>query len=107
MLNALGSSILNRRRSLSQIQFKMFFKLEPDLVQILYSKIVQEFPCSANHLLWTLYFLKTKNTNDKEIAVVLGIDIDTLHRHVVSTLRILVRVLPQVCFDYLIILQLN
>jgi hypothetical protein len=96
MLTALGSSLLGKRISLSLHQFKLYFKMDPHLVQIVLSKVLKEFPCSAKHLLWTLYYLKTKNTNDNEIAAVLGVHRNTMRLHVIETLRKLLQVLPEV-----------
>jgi hypothetical protein len=100
MLLSISAAVVGKKKELSPYQFKIYFKLDVKLVEILFKRVRTIFPCSIEHLLWTLYYLKTRNPNDMEISSIFRIDQDTLHFHVTRTLRKLLHVLPEVqkCF---------
>jgi hypothetical protein len=76
--------------------FKEIFKLEPTVVDVVFETILKNYRCLAKHLLWSLYYLKTKNSNEAEIAVFLRTNRKTLRIHVIETLTKLVSSLPNV-----------
>ena len=99
----LGSKILAnyafKSTLVSFVKFKIFFKLTPTLVDIVWNKLVSIFKNSEEkHLLWTLHYLKTESTNDTEIASLLSTNRETMRLHVESTVEKLFQVLPEVCF---------
>jgi hypothetical protein len=70
---SLGAVVLRKKRSLSIREFKVYFRLEPFLVEKVYQRLVSK---RANivpqHLLWTLHFLKSPNPLHEHIAGQLG-----------------------------------
>jgi hypothetical protein len=80
--------------------FKSFFKLNFSMVEFLWVRIAnglsKDRSLSPIHLLWTLYFLKTRNPRFDEISVTLGTNTNTLKIHVETTLQLLLSLLPSV-----------
>lgn len=96
----LGTVVLKKGRTIYDSTFKAFYKLDPAAVEVVYQKI-KPYGCTQTHLLWTLHYLKTVSSNDREIATLLNTDSDTLKLHVVNTLHYLNQALPNVWFFYL------
>ena len=98
----LGTTVLshyiNKSIFISISTFKTFFKLTPRLVEIVWKKLISTYDdCEPKHLLWTFYYLKTKSSNDSEIAAVLSTNRETLVSKVEKTVNQLYTVLPPVC----------
>jgi len=94
---SVGASIFSFKNPLSPTQFKCYFKLSINLVEMVFAKLREKFPNSgAKHLLWTFHFLKSFNPNHKEIATNLRISYKTLILYVRKTLTNLNKALPQV-----------
>lgn len=92
-----ASYVLRLRRTCTLAQFKASFKLPANLVEFLFRKMIaQGFPVRPKHLLWTLYYLKTENIGENNIAVSLGTNRNTLRLYVELTLNRLDDVLPDV-----------
>lgn len=101
----LGSSVLSHYASKSSIisitSFKSFFKLTPRLTDVVWKKLNSTCDdCQQKHLLWTLYYLKTQNSNDSEIAAVLSTNRVTLMLKVEQTVKQLAQALPEVLFFF-------
>ncbi len=94
---AIASSVLCRKKRISQFLFKKCFKICPTLVDIVFKRIIKIYPCQSRHLLWTLHYLKTTTASDEEIAIFLHTSKKSLVKHVIITLQKLIRVLPNVC----------
>ena len=91
----------SKASTISITTFKSFFKLTPRLVDVVWKKLISTTEhCQQKHLLWTLYYLKTQNSNDTEIAAVLSTNRETLMLKVESTVRQLFQALPEVHFFY-------
>jgi hypothetical protein len=90
-------TILRKNRNISMSEFKVHFKLSVPLVEYVWQLYHKYFPfCKAKHLLWSLHFLKTTDTNVIEIANFLGTNSQTLMLHVNNTLQRLLEILPKV-----------
>jgi hypothetical protein len=89
-------AMLNKK-SLSSDEFKKIFKLTCQNVDYIWKKLSLYFP-DAKHefLLYTLHFLKTKNSNMREVARLLCTTEKNLLHHVQVTLNQLNEILPQV-----------
>jgi len=93
----LGSVVLSKKKPICNRNFKRFFKLSDRLVNLVYNKILSRgFHCEKAHLLWTLYYLRTINTNDDEIAATMSTSTKNMKIHVKNTLQILMKALPDV-----------
>lgn len=95
---AIGAQVLNRSKMLSSVDFRFFFKLNPQLVQYAWLKLEQHpTKTTAQDFLWTLHFLKSSNQDLSEIASVLHTTKKTLMSHVSRTVQALEEILPEVC----------
>jgi hypothetical protein len=92
----IGASVLGKNRTLTQRTFKLFFKLPSFLASFVFIRLSQYFSCEPHHFLWTLHYLKTRNSSDDEIAKVLSTTRETLLLHVWDTLEKLNVALPEV-----------
>jgi hypothetical protein len=94
----IGSTILRKGRINNEKEFKSFFKLSISMIDFVWKKLKSSnFANSPKYLLYTLYFLKTTNSRDFEIAQTLGIHVQTLKLHVTRTMEQLITILPGVC----------
>lgn len=85
------------RKKLSQQGFTDIFKYSAALVDYLFQIVAKRFPfIRCKHLLWALYYLKTRNTNEREIAALLNTNTKTLRIHVVEVLSYMEASLPEV-----------
>ncbi len=100
--DSLGAVVVNKKNKLAEREFKAFFKLNFCVVDYVWKKLRSSFFCSPVHFLWTLFFLKSKNPNDKINAATMQTDKKTFRIHVISTLRKLLQALPEV-FCYIFI----
>jgi hypothetical protein len=83
---------------LSVTEFKVYFKLIPELVEYAYAKLIESYSdVREEHLLWTLHFLKSGPTNETVMANVLGTNRNTMMLHVQETVEKLFNALPEVC----------
>jgi len=94
-----GTIVLRRKQTISINTFKTFFKLLPSQVQLVFRKLNMYFRCQSIHLLWTLYFLKSRTPSDQVISQELGTNITTMRKYVFKTLKYLRRVLPKFQFS--------
>lgn len=90
-----GAAVLKKKR-LSVLTFRRFFKLPPKLVEKVFNLIQSHYSCQPKHLLWTLFYLKSSDSDDNYIALSLRCDIQTLRKHVYETLDRLIEILPKV-----------
>jgi sugar diacid utilization regulator len=88
---------LKRKKPMSQSDFRSCFKLSVPLVEYIWRTLKDFQPeLKPHYLLWTLYFLKTTNTNFKEIATSLGIHQKTLRNRILFILKLINNLLPNV-----------
>jgi hypothetical protein len=84
-------------RVLSVTSFCTAFKLHPSIVDTLFAVLLKkQFQCRPKHLLWTLHYLKSHNTCESEIALLLKTNRKTLRDKVSEVLSCLLQALPQV-----------
>src|SRR6185312_12616112 len=96
-----GTIVLRKKKMISVAVFRRFFKLHPRLCDKVYLRLrTFGFVTEEAHLLWCLFYLKSRDPMDGSIAQSLGIDKDTMRKHVFEVLRNLRCVMPKVCFDH-------
>jgi hypothetical protein len=97
--NLVASAMLKKKKKLSNIEFRSFFKLSYPLIEYVWRTLKDSFPQSKpKYLLWTLFFLKTTSTNFQEISSFVGTTYQTLRIHVTIVLKRLNKLLPEVQF---------
>lgn len=98
----LGAIVLKKKSTLSIRTFKTFFKLRPFLVEKVFNKLRRSNGAgvSAKHLLWTLFYLKTRTPDETSIAQSLSIDKGTMVDRVFDTLAKIRKLLPKVVKFY-------
>jgi hypothetical protein len=95
---SIGAAVLNKQKSLNFTEFRRYYKLCPSLVSVLYNKLRKSFDFSANHLMWTLHYLKSANPDDAQIATLLGTNKNTLRKNVKKILSMILCCLPKFNF---------
>jgi len=95
---ALGSFLLHKEHLISEAIFKVNFKFSLKVTSLVWTDIA-ECPVTPVDFLWTLYYLKSRNPNETQIALSLGTNPQTLRSHVVNTLNCLNDALPEFIFD--------
>lgn len=101
---AIGSSVLRKPRALVESSFKMYFKLAPSLVDVLYRRISSRFFIRERDLLWTLFFLKSHDPVHGKIAFSLGTKLKTMHEIVKKSLDKILSVAPKVAESFMSLL---
>lgn len=94
--NSLGSVVLGKTKLLTEREFKFFFKLNFFLTQYLWERLASYYKCNPIHLLWVLFYLKSRDPSEGSIASKLGKDRKVIKRNVILTLIKLKKVLPEV-----------
>jgi hypothetical protein len=90
--------VLRLPRVCPRSKFVTSFKLPPNLVNFLFRQLQRQYQNACpKHLLWTLYYLKTENVGEENIAISLGTNRATLRHYVELTLHRLDAILPDVC----------
>ena len=89
----LGAIVFEKKKIMTQKEFKKKFKLSSKLVNEIFKKL-EPYKISRKHLLWTLYYLKTFTESEEEIALALRIDLRTMQSNVMKTLKCLQLALP-------------
>jgi len=99
---SLGANILHSTSILNSKKFQSFFKLEPQLVQLVWVRLNAIYPNSVQqmHLLWCLHYLKTTNTNEEHIATTLSTNRRTLRIHVLDIHKASCRNSLTIQFDF-------
>ncbi len=92
----LGAIVFQKKKIMTQKEFKKKFKLCSKLVNEIFKK-VEPYKISRKYLLWTLYYLRTFTESEEEIALALRIDLRTMQSNVMKTLKCLQLALPRVC----------
>jgi hypothetical protein len=104
---SIGSLVL-KKRSLCRASFKQHFKLDPCLVEIVFNRLRKKYTSlSPNHLLWTLYFLKSKDPDTFKIASTLSTTPKTLDKYVEQYLKKILAISPKVVADMIILTIVN
>jgi hypothetical protein len=93
---SIGASLLRKSKPLVQSSFKSYFKLDTYLVEVLYRRILKRFVVDERDLLWTLFFLKSRDPDHMKIALALKTDRTGLHRVVKSVMNKILAVSPKV-----------
>ena len=97
----LGSQIFGLNHILSVKSFKSKFHLDPELVELVYKRLILSgFSTSPMRLLVTLYYLNSRNNKEEDIALNLRRHLQTLKKYVSEVLQSLNKALPKV-IDYL------
>lgn len=82
---------------ISMAVFRRFFKLHPRLCEKVYSRLTEfNYVHEQRHLLWALFYLKSRDPIDASIAQNLGVSTDTMRKHVFEVLGHMRRVMPNV-----------
>lgn len=95
----LGSMVLSKRRVISEAAFKLNFKLNTKLTEIIWRRLNAtggNQNLNPKHLLWTLYLLKTSNPNHQQVAMALHTSYKTMKKHCCKTIKLLDQSLPNV-----------
>jgi hypothetical protein len=97
---SIASSMLKKRKKISNIEFRNLFKLSIPMIDYVWTTLKESYPerFKPTYLLWTLFFLKTTSTNFQEISFILGTTPKTLKLHVSVLLHSLKKLLPEVTF---------
>lgn len=94
-----SESTTHKPACLSVQEFKVYFKLIPELAEYVYVKLADFFDdVREEHFLWTLHFLKSGPTNETVMANLLGTNRNTMMLHIEETVEKLFQALPDVGF---------
>jgi len=91
--------VLRRKFKLSDVIFRRYFKLNVFQADYVFKRLTSMFPCSPEHFLWTLHFIKTRDPDFTMVAGALNTCERTLLTYVseiASNLRI---ALPEFDFE--------
>jgi len=95
----LGSLTLQKNKIVTEKEFRRNFKLNSSLVNQVYKKVLSGgATVKPKYLLWTLFFLNSKNSNDDQISSLLGTTRKTMMVHIKEVLEKLIKVLPKFNF---------
>lgn len=92
-----GTIVLRKKKTISVTTFRRFFKLHPRLCEKVFLRLTKRYAHQEQHLLWCLFYLKSRDPLDSSIAQSLGIDQGTMRKHVYLVLEELRLVMPKVC----------
>lgn len=97
---AIAAATLRKKKPITVVAFKTYFKLSPSLADLIYSQLVDAgYEIRIRHYLWTLHYLRSTDPRDTQIAFFLHTQRRNLHDKVYGVMDCICKALPELDFE--------